>query len=94
VRIDVGRHRESRQPAESDRSPGSIQVADTTWSLCHHRYPFTARDVEVKGLGRLRTYLLDPASIEPAVKAWLATVSRPAGTIPASDETAALGELT
>ncbi len=39
-----------------------IQIAGSTWSLCGERYPFTPRDVEVKGLGTLRTYLLDPGA--------------------------------
>jgi hypothetical protein len=37
-----------------------IQVAGSTRMLCGERYPFAQRDVEVKGLGTLRTYLLDP----------------------------------
>ena len=48
---------------ESTGVPGMIQVAGSTWMLCGERYPFTPRDVEVKGLGRLRTYLLDPRSV-------------------------------
>jgi guanylate cyclase len=50
---------------ESTGIPGLIQVAATTWELCHDRYPFTPRDVEVKGLGELRTYLLDPGIVGP-----------------------------
>ncbi len=45
---------------ESTGVPGMIQVAGSTWQLCGHRYPFTPRDVEVKGMGSLRSYLLDP----------------------------------
>ena len=45
---------------ESTGVPGAIQVAASTWRMCGDRYPFTSRDVEVKGLGALRTYLLDP----------------------------------
>ena len=45
---------------ESTGVPGVIQVAASTWWLCGDRYPFTPRDVDVKGLGALRTYLLDP----------------------------------
>jgi adenylate cyclase len=46
---------------ESTGVPGRIQVAASTWRLCSDRYPFTSREVDVKGLGALRTYLLDPA---------------------------------
>ena len=45
---------------ESTGVPGAIQVAASTWGMCGDRYPFTPRDVDVKGLGELRTYLLDP----------------------------------
>ena len=45
---------------ESTGIPGVIQVAASTWQICADRYPFTPRDIEVKGLGALRTYLLDP----------------------------------
>jgi adenylate cyclase len=48
---------------ESTGLPGTIQVAASTWALCGDRYPFEPRNVEVKGLGRLRTYLLDPDSL-------------------------------
>jgi len=48
---------------ESTGVPGAIQVAASTWGICGDRYPFTPRDVDVKGLGVLRTYLLDPGSI-------------------------------
>ena len=47
---------------ESTGVPGTIQVAASTWGLCRDRYPFTPRDVDIKGLGVMRTYLLDPAS--------------------------------
>ena len=50
---------------ESTGVPGTIQVAASTWHLCGDRYPFTPREVEVKGLGTLRTYLLDPGSALP-----------------------------
>jgi class 3 adenylate cyclase len=56
---------------ESTGVAGMIQVAGSTWQLCGHRYPFTPRDVEVKGMGSLRSYLLDPISVrltqEPAM---------------------------
>ena len=48
---------------ESTGLPGRIQVASSTWDHCRDRYPFTPRDVEVKGMGALRTYVLDPASV-------------------------------
>jgi guanylate cyclase len=48
---------------ESTGLPGRIQVASTTWRLCRDRYPFTPRDVEVKGLGAMRTYVLDPTAV-------------------------------
>ena len=50
---------------ETTGVPGKIQVAASTWRLCGDRYPFTPREVEVKGLGALRTYLLDPRSAHP-----------------------------
>jgi class 3 adenylate cyclase len=49
---------------ESTGVPGAIQVAASTWHLCGDRFPFTSRDVEVKGLGTLRTYVLDPRSVQ------------------------------
>ncbi len=58
---------------ESSGVPGMIQVAASTWQLCAGRYPFTERDVEVKGLGTLRTYLLDPRSVQGGPDATLAT---------------------
>jgi guanylate cyclase len=45
---------------ESTGLPGMIQVADATRVLCGERYAFIAREVEVKGLGTMRTHLLDP----------------------------------
>ena len=48
---------------ESTGVPGSIQVAASTWRLCVDRYPFTSREIDVKGLGVMRTFLLDPASV-------------------------------
>ena len=48
---------------ESSGVPGMVQVAASTRHLCADRYPFTERDVDVKGLGTLRTYLLDPRSV-------------------------------
>ena len=48
---------------ESTGVPGMIQIAESTWQLCRDRYPFTPRDVDVKGKGPMRTYLLDPGSV-------------------------------
>jgi class 3 adenylate cyclase len=54
---------------ESTGVPGMVQVAASTWNLCSDRYLFTPREVDVKGLGALRTYLLDPASVHPGADA-------------------------
>jgi hypothetical protein len=35
-------------------------VASSTWELCRDRFSFTPRDVDVKGIGPVRSYLLDP----------------------------------
>jgi Adenylate and Guanylate cyclase catalytic domain len=51
---------------ESTGIPGMIQVAGSTWELCRDRYSFTEREVEVKGKGTMRTYLLDPRSVAGA----------------------------
>jgi guanylate cyclase len=59
---------------ESTGVPGAIQVASSTWGMCGDRYPFTPRDVEVKGLGALRTYLLDPRSMHSGADAGMAEV--------------------
>jgi guanylate cyclase len=47
---------------ESTGLPGRIQVAQSTRELCRDRFAFTPRDVEVKGVGLVRSYLLDPGS--------------------------------
>ena len=44
---------------ESSGIPGRIQVAASTWELLHDRFPFQRREVDVKGLGPMTTYLLD-----------------------------------
>ncbi len=49
---------------ESTGVPGQIQVAESTWLHCREDYPFVPRDVDVKGKGTLRTYLLDPNGSE------------------------------
>lgn len=51
---------------ESTGVPGAIQVAASTWHLCRDRYVFTPREVDIKGPGATRTYLLDPRSVHPA----------------------------
>ena len=50
---------------ESTGVAGMIQVAGSTWQRCGDRYPFTPREVDVKGLGTLRTFVLDPESDPP-----------------------------
>jgi guanylate cyclase len=49
---------------ESTGVPGAIQVAASTWGLCADRYRFAPREVDIKGLGEMRTYLLDPRSMD------------------------------
>ena len=63
---------------ESTGVPGSIQVAASTWQLCGERYPFTPREVEVKGLGAMRTYVLDPSSVVSRPHAPIAVAGEPA----------------
>lgn len=53
---------------ESTGIAGMVQVASSTRRLCGERYPFTPRDVDVKGLGELRTYLLDPGAARRRVE--------------------------
>ena len=43
---------------ESFGVPGRIQVSASTRDRLPHRYRFESRDVEVKGIGTMRTYLL------------------------------------
>jgi class 3 adenylate cyclase len=43
---------------ESSGVPGRIQVAETTRNLLADRYDFERREVDVKGFGRLTTYLV------------------------------------
>ena len=65
---------------ESTGLPGRIQVASSTWHHCRDRYAFTPRDVDVKGLGALRTYVLDPARVaQPGAAAVSETRDRPPG---------------
>jgi adenylate cyclase len=43
---------------ESSGVPGRIQVAASTYELLRGHHEFQARDVEIKGLGRMTVYLL------------------------------------
>jgi adenylate cyclase len=43
---------------ESSGLPGRIQVAESTQDLVADQYDFERREVDVKGFGRLTTYLL------------------------------------
>jgi adenylate cyclase len=49
---------------ESSGLPGRIQVASATWEQLRGQHAFERREVEVKGLGPMATYLL--AETEPA----------------------------
>ena len=42
---------------ESSGVPGRIQVAPGSWELLRERHAFEPREVEVKGLGTMTTYL-------------------------------------
>jgi adenylate cyclase len=44
---------------ESSGLPGRIQVSASTWGLLRDRYAFERRDVDVKGLGPMVTYLFE-----------------------------------
>jgi guanylate cyclase len=54
---------------ETTGIPGAVQVAESTRRLCPDTYPFVARDVEVKGKGLVRAYLLDPKAMAGAAMA-------------------------
>jgi hypothetical protein len=44
---------------ESAGVPGRVQVAPSTWEILRDRYRFEPREgVEIKGKGRMTTYLL------------------------------------
>ncbi len=43
---------------ESSTEPGTIQVSESTRLLCGDRYNFTPRQVELKGLGSVQTYIV------------------------------------
>ena len=45
---------------------GSIQLTDATYDLVRHRYTGTARQLTIKGKGRMRTWLLEtPVAAAP-----------------------------
>ena len=44
---------------QSSGIPGRIQVAELTMRRASHRYRFSERVVDVKGLGEMKAYLLD-----------------------------------
>jgi class 3 adenylate cyclase len=49
---------------ESSGMPGCIQVTAETWERVRDHYPWEVREnVEVKGKGPMRTYLLDPGKV-------------------------------
>jgi len=50
---------------QSTGVPGATQVSASTWALCGDRYEFTPREVDVKGLGTMRTYLLHQGFPDP-----------------------------
>jgi hypothetical protein len=51
---------------QSTGVPGMIQIAESTRARCGDRYPFTPREIEVKGFGSMRTFLLDPDAVGPS----------------------------
>jgi adenylate cyclase len=51
---------------ESSGIPGRVQVAAATYELLAGRYPFEGRQVEVKGLGTMTSYLLVSADAASA----------------------------
>lgn len=48
---------------ESAGVPGRIQVAASTWAVLRDRYRFVPRQLEVKGLGSMTTYLVEEDEI-------------------------------
>jgi len=55
----VGRHRQHREPDGVHGLPGQIQVTEATHRRLADRYTFEDRgEIEVKGKGRRRAYLL------------------------------------
>jgi len=68
---------------ESSGLPNQIQIAASTRALLGDALPWTERSVEIKGKGRMTTYLLDPAGVsvrqpEPA-QPLAPAVARPEG---------------
>jgi len=45
---------------EATGVPGRIQVAASTWAVLRDRHRFEPRELEIKGLGLMTTYLLEP----------------------------------
>ena len=43
---------------ESSGIPGRVQVAPATWNAVRDEYRFERRELDVKGLGPMTTYLL------------------------------------
>jgi guanylate cyclase len=50
---------------ESSGIPGRVQVAPTTWNAVRDGYRFERRELDIKGLGPMTTYLLDEARAQP-----------------------------
>ena len=48
---------------ESSGVPGRVQVAPSTWNEVRTAYHFERRELDIKGLGRMTTYLLDEADV-------------------------------
>ena len=46
---------------QSSGVPGRIQVAPSTWERLRTAFTFEERQVEIKGIGAMTTYLLVPA---------------------------------
>jgi adenylate cyclase len=44
---------------ESSGIPGRVQVAPATWNAVRDEYRFEPRELDIKGLGPMTTYLLD-----------------------------------
>jgi class 3 adenylate cyclase len=53
---------------ESTGVPGMIQVAASTHDLVGDGYPWTERQVLVKGKGEMTAYLMDPDAIQPLAR--------------------------
>jgi class 3 adenylate cyclase len=53
---------------ESTGLPGLIQVAASTHDLIAGDYPWTERQVQVKGKGEMTAYLLEPEVIQPLAR--------------------------